>query len=65
MERALTEQLAASDGRAWRHLYGDDAAEIVRQEKDLARRIRMLGILCQSEAWLERYPILISNRSTV
>ena len=65
MERALNEQLASVDGQAWRALYGEDAIEIARKEKDAARRIRMLGILCQSEAYLSRYPILVSHRNPV
>lgn len=65
MERQLNEHLETLDSYAWRHLYGDDAVELAGREKDPARRIRMLGILCQSEAWLERYPLLISHRHAV
>ncbi len=62
LESALEERAAACDGRVLRHIYGDGLWEAVKTQKSQARRIRMLGMLCQTEPWIERYGVQISDR---
>lgn len=65
LERELNELLSTCDVRLCRRLYGDDVLETVKREKDPARRIRMMGLLCQSESWLDRYPLVTASRTAV
>lgn len=64
-ERWLEERLAACDTRLLARLYGGDALEAVSRERSIERRIRMLGILCQSERWLARYPVMTASLASV
>ncbi len=65
LERALSERLATCDARVLRHLYGDDVLDTVKREKKQGERIRMMGMLCQSEAWLSRYALTVTHPSAV
>lgn len=58
MDRYLEERASSGDTDLLARLYGKDVWETVKREKSIERRIRMRGMLCQTEAWLERYPIV-------
>lgn len=57
-DRWLEERMAVCDSRWMMRLYGDDVLEQVKREKSVEKRIRMRGMLCQTEAYLARYPVL-------
>ena len=40
-------------------VFGKDFEERLRREKNTVRRIRMLGMLCQTVDWLECYNIIL------
>ena len=61
LESALEERAEACDSRLLRRIYGDEFWDAVWGQKDKARRIRMLGMLCQTEPWIERYGVQIHN----
>ena len=59
IERALSDMVAGKDARLLSRLYGERALAAVREEKDIHRKIRMLGILWQSVSWAERYRLML------
>ena len=59
MDRLLYTLTNSLDEVLLSRLVGQDWREIVESEKNLARRIRMRGLLCQSALWAEHYPILL------
>jgi len=64
-DRWLEERVAACDWRLLSRLYGEDIREQIKREKSVERRIRMRGMLCQTEAWLARYPVVTAALSGV
>ena len=60
-ERLLDERLSACDARVLSDLYGPGVLEAVKAERSRAQRIRQKGMLCQTDAWLARYPILSTH----
>ena len=62
LENALEERAAACDSHLLARVYGDEFWDVVRGQKDKARRIRMLGMLCQTEPWIERYGVQIHHQ---
>ena len=61
LEHALSERLSLCDARILTRLYGEGVIETVKREKEISRRIRMMGILCQSEPWMERYALSVTR----
>lgn len=61
LEQRLWELTESCDRKELRRLYGDGILAVVKREKSTVKRIRMLGILCQTLMWLERYPLLLTT----
>ena len=62
LESALWECAETCDERLLARVYGEDLWDVIRSQKEKARRIRMLGMLCQTEPWIERYGVQIGDR---
>ena len=59
MSRLLDELLEELDAYPLSYLFGRNWRELPGEEKNIAQRIRMQGILYHSTLWLEHYPIRV------
>ncbi|MBQ9783455.1 MAG: hypothetical protein IJW44_02940 [Clostridia bacterium] len=59
MDRLLRDLVAEGDGARLSRLFGEGWQEMVSEEKNLAKRIRMQGILYQTGIWMEHYRLAV------
>lgn len=59
MDRVLGKMIENLDQRLLCRLFGESYRSVLAEEKNIAKRIRMKGILWQSVLWVQSYPILL------
>ena len=58
MEKVMSRLLEETDKELLCRMYGEDWRQALEAEKNIAARIRMQGILYQSDLWAKHYPLI-------
>ena len=59
MEKVMSRLLEETDKELLCRMYGEDWRQALEAEKNIAARIRMQGILYQSDLWAKHYPLIL------